>query len=219
MFITLKLLKFVKLKNVCFVILMPNLCVIFTQQKVVVIDGGHGGKDAGAVGINGIQEKVVVSDIALKILRLNRTILNNEFDIFLTKYIDTLISLSNISRLSKVLNADVFVSLHCNASSTASRGIEVYVHNNDNSNTKPSIALGLSILNESSQKLDFKKLSVKFANFQVFRETITYCPSLLIEIGFVTNADEAVYFLKSKNINATALAILLGITNYLNTGL
>ena len=59
------------------------------------------------------------------------------------------------------------------------------------------------------------KVGVKFANFQVLRETITFCPAILIELGFVTNADEADYFLKTKNIKAMALTIILGITNYL----
>jgi len=161
----------------------------------------------------------VVLNITMEILRLNKMVLDDEFDIYLTRYRDTLVSLVDRSRLSKVLNADIFMSLHCNASQTLSRGIEVYVHNSDNSNTKESIALGLSVLNESTQKLDFKNRGVKFANFQVIRETTAFCPTLLVEMGFVTDADEAYYFLKTKNIRAMALAILMGITNYLNTGL
>ncbi|MFK5983570.1 MAG: N-acetylmuramoyl-L-alanine amidase, partial [Flavobacteriaceae bacterium] len=41
-------------------ILMLQMCLVFGQKKVVVIDVGHGGKDSGAIGINGIQEKEVV---------------------------------------------------------------------------------------------------------------------------------------------------------------
>ncbi len=219
MLISLKFWKRLKLKNVCFIILLLKMCLIFSQNKVIVIDVGHGGKDTGAIGINGIKEKGVVLDIALEILRLNRTILNNEFDIFLTRYKDTLISLSDRSRLTKTLNGDVFVSLHCNASSTYSKGIEVYLHNSDNLNTKESISLGLAVLNESTLKLGFKKRGVKFANFQVLREASPFCPAILVETGFVTNAVEADYFLKSKNIRAMALAVLLGIINFLNTGL
>lgn len=57
MLITLKFLKCVKFKNVSFVILMLQMCLVFGQQKVVIIDVGHGGKDTGAIGINRIQEK------------------------------------------------------------------------------------------------------------------------------------------------------------------
>jgi len=49
----------------------------------------------------------------------------------------------------------------------------------------------------------------------VLRET-KICPAVLIEMGFLTNTDESDYFLKAKNIKAMALAILIGITNYLN---
>ena len=207
-----------KLQNVSFVILMLKICIIFGQKIVVVIDPGHGGKDYGAIGINGIQEKDVVLNVAKEIIRLNKTILDDEFDIYLTRYEDTLISLSDRSKLAKSLNADVFVSLHCNASQNSSKGMEVYVHNSDNSNTKESIVLGASVLNENTQKLGFKKRGVKVANFQVLRET-TFCPAALVELGFVTNVDEADYFLNPKNIKAMALAILMGITNYLNIGL
>ncbi|MDC9722246.1 MAG: N-acetylmuramoyl-L-alanine amidase [Urechidicola sp.] len=207
------------LKNVSFWILMLQMCLVFSQQKVIVIDAGHGGKDSGAIGINSIQEKDVVLNVAKEIIRLNKLIFNDELDIFLTRYKDTLISLSDRNRLAKVLNAEVFVSLHCNhAKNSKARGMEVYVHDSDGKNIKSSIGLGLSILNESIKKLGFKKRGVKFANFHVLRKSKNH-PSILVEMGFLTNGDEANYFLKSKNVKAIALSILLGITNYLNTGL
>ena len=85
-------------------------------------------------------------------------------------------------------------------------------------NTKKSINLGLSVLNESTQKLGFKKRGIKFSNFQVLRESANYA-TVLVETGFVTNIDEADYFLKPKNVKAIALAILIGVVNYLNIGL
>lgn len=204
------------LKNVSFVILMLKMCVFFGQQKVIVIDPGHGGKDSGAIGINSIQEKDVVLNVAKEILRLNICVLDSKLDIYLTRYTDTLISLSDRGKLSKPLKADVFVSLHCNTSKTTSKGMEVYVYNSEMPNTKASIALGVSVLNESTQKLGFKKRGVKFANFQVLRETALFCPAVLIEMGFVTNTDEVDYFLKPKNIKAMALAVLMGVYKYLN---
>lgn len=221
MLITLKFRKWVKPKNVSFVILVLQFCLIFGQQKVIIIDPGHGGKDTGAIGANTIQEKDVALSIAKEIIRLNKTLLNNEFDMYSTRYKDTLISLSDRSRLAKSLKADVFVSLHCNASNTSSKGMDVYVHNSNNNeeNSKKSIGMGLSILEESTLKLGFKKRGVQFANFQVLRENIAFRPSILIEMGFVTNPDEADYFLKPKNIRAMALVILIGLYNCLNTGL
>ena len=127
-----------------------------------------------------------------------------------------MISLSDRSRLAKSLNADVFVSLHCNASKTVAKGIEVYAHDSDNQYTKQSIALGFFVLDKSIQKLGFKKRGVKYANFQVLRETRTLCPAILVETGFLTDSDEADYLSAKNNRCALALAILMGITKYLD---
>ncbi len=204
-----------KLQNVIFLLLLLKSCLFFGQKKRILIDAGHGGKDSGAIGVNGILEKDVVLNIAKEIIRLNKTILDSKFDIYLTRYKDTLISLNDRTKLARILNADLFISLHCNASKFISKGMEVYVHNSDKSNTKESITLGFSVLNESSLKLGFKNRGVKFANFQVLNETITFCPTILVETGFVTNLDEADYFIKPKNMRAMALAILMGLYNYL----
>ena len=222
MLITPKLLNRSMLKNVklrlrsaqAFMILQLKICFVFGQKKVVVIDPGHGGIDSGAIGVNGSYEKDVVLNVAQEILKLNKFLFNSELDVYLTRYNDTLISLSDRSRLAKSLNADVFVSLHCNASQNTSRGMEVYVYSSDSSNSMASIALGVSFLNESTQKLGFEKRGVKFANFQVLQETTSSCPSILIEMGFMTNSDEADYFSKTRNIKAMALAVLVGIIGY-----
>lgn len=206
-------------KNVVFLLAMLKMCLLFGQnldaRKRIIIDVGHGGKDSGAIGINDIQEKDVVLNIAKEIIRLNKSILDDRMDIYLTRYCDTFIELSDRSRLAKALTADVFVSLHCNASPTDSKGIEVYVHNSEKLNTKESIALGLSVINESYSKIGFEKRGVKFADFQVLREITNFCPTILVELGFVTNKDEADYFLKPENVRAMALVILLGIYNSL----
>lgn len=69
-----------RLKNVSFVILLLKICLVFGQKKVIVIDLGHGGKDSGAIGINHVQEKDVVLNVAKEILRFNKTLFNNKFD-------------------------------------------------------------------------------------------------------------------------------------------
>ena len=120
-------------KNVSFVFLLLKMCFIFGQeigsQKIIIIDPGHGGKDSGAIGINGIQEKDIVLNIANEILKLNEKSENPQ-DIYLTRYKDTLISLSDRTKLAKALRADVFISLHCNHSNNPNaRGVEVYVAN------------------------------------------------------------------------------------------
>jgi len=215
------------LKNVSFVFLLLKMCIVFGQetaiQKRIIIDVGHGGKDSGAIGINGIQEKDVVLAIAKEICLLNKTILEGKYIVYLTRYDDVFVPLSDRSRLAKSLNTNLFVSLHCNASTNNSRGIETYTLNSfskdSEANIKESIALGMEVLREANLNLKIEDRGIKFANFQVLRETIGYCPAILVETGFLTNENEGNYFLIPEKIKAMALAILMGIENYLKTKL
>jgi N-acetylmuramoyl-L-alanine amidase len=205
--------------NVIFCMLMLQVCLVFgqagIQKKVLLIDPGHGGLDSGAVGINGILEKEIVLNIAHEILMLNRSLLNNEFDIYLTRYNDTLISLTDRARLALNLNCDLFLSIHCNAAKTGANGMEVYIHPSNTPYTGASIKLGKSILSESISNLGLDQRGAKKANFQVLRETRATCPSILIETGFITNKNEADYLNRPNNVRGMALAILLGV--YKNT--
>lgn len=203
------------LKNVSFVFLLLKMCFIFGQetvvQKRIIIDVGHGGKDSGAVGINGIQEKDVVLDIALEILRLNEK-LENPLNIYLTRYTDTLISLSDRTKLAKALDADVFISLHCNHSDNQNaRGIEVYVPKATSQYSNDATWLAFQLQAAFKRKLGFESRGVKFANFQVLRETVGYCSSALLELGFLSNGDERKYLQKSENFVVMAKVLLEGL--------
>ena len=206
------------LKNVNFVFLLLQLCIVFGQetatQKRILIDVGHGGKDSGAIGINKIQEKDVVLDIALEILSLNKQS-KTPLDIYLTRYSDTLISLSDRTKLAKVLKADVFISLHCNHSDNPNaRGIEVYVTNTISQYSKEATWLAFELQASFKRQLGFGSRGVKFANFQVLRETRDYFPAVLLELGFLSNRDENNYFSNRSNIRLSALSILLIIQKY-----
>lgn len=210
------------LKNVSFVILFLKMCFIFGQeiiiQKKIIIDVGHGGKDSGAIGVNGIQEKDVVLNIALEILRLSEES-EKPLDIYLTRYSDTLISLSDRSGLAKKINADLFLSLPCNASTNnfqrdGSLSLKYFLRDVE-PNIRKSVTLGIEILKESTKNLNFEARGIKYANFQVLREAIQYCSSILIEVDFLSNKNEESYFSNPKKIKAIALDILIGVENYL----
>tara|TARA_R110002012_G_scaffold48838_5_gene126808 strand:+ start:16389 stop:17069 length:681 start_codon:yes stop_codon:yes gene_type:complete len=200
------------LKNVSFVFLLLKMCIIFGQetaiQKRIVIDVGHGGKDSGAIGINGIQEKDVALNIANAILKLNSTA-EKPLDIYLTRYSDTLISLSDRTKLAKVLKADLFVSLHCNHSDYPNaRGIEVYVADAESKYSDDATWFAFQVQAALNKELGYESRGVKFANFQVLRETIDDFASLLLELGFLSNEDESKFVLDSDNIKSIALTIL-----------
>lgn len=97
-------------------------------RKIVVLDPGHGGHDPGAVGQKGLREKDVVLDIALKV----RKILSEDpsVEISLTRDKDVFIPLEERTAIAKKRDADLFVSVHANASTRrTARGIETYLLN------------------------------------------------------------------------------------------
>lgn len=161
-------------------------------------------------------EKDVVLDIALEILSFNQQS-ELPIDIYLTRYKDTLISLSDRSKLAKTLNPDLFVSLHCNHSDNPNaKGIEDYVGKTESLYTWESIWLAFQLQTAFEEKLSFESRGVKFANFQVLREAIEYCPAVLVEIGFLSNLDESNYVSVGQNLKVSALLLLNEIIKTMN---
>lgn len=92
----------------------------------VVIDAGHGGKDCGSIGPRGLKEKDITLDIAKKLGRLISTYLPN-VEVVYTRKSDTYVSLEKRVRIANQKQADVFLSLHINASENKSaHGFEVF---------------------------------------------------------------------------------------------
>jgi N-acetylmuramoyl-L-alanine amidase len=188
-----------------------------TKKQIIVMDPGHGGKDSGAGGINGILEKDVVLNIAKQIVELNENTFKDRFEIYLTRYKDTLISLGDRTKLAKSLNADIFISLHCNHfDSPNARGIEVYVSNSIGMYWKHSILTGYEIEKALVNNIGLESRGVKFANFQVLRETVDCFPAVLLEFGFLSNLDEANYYSVDKNLKVIALLLLNELTKISN---
>ena len=178
-----------RLKHVIWMFLLLNISLIYGQELNrplrVEIDPGHGGMDSGAVGVNGIQEKDLVLEMALRMSQLN------EFDgkpaeYFLTRYTDTLISFGDHTKLASMLKADYYISLHFNdAPNRNASGVEVFVSNQKNRYSRQSIWLG-HVLGKSLVRLTGQRnRGVKFANFQVLRDLKDVCPVVLVELGFI----------------------------------
>ncbi len=94
----------------------------------IVIDAGHGGHDSGTIGAEGIEEKDVVLDVALRLGKLLHDRLNAE--IVYTRSDDTFIPLETRTAIANKAQADLFISIHANSSSDSSaRGVETYYLN------------------------------------------------------------------------------------------
>jgi N-acetylmuramoyl-L-alanine amidase len=188
-----------------------------TQKKnpIVIIDPGHGGKDDGAKTRTGIKEKDIVLGIASKIVVLNNKLLENPLVLFLTRYKDTLISLSDRTQLAKNLKADVFISIHCNqAINRTASGTEVFIHPKSEVQAEESAYLGFIIQKGLEDALGIKNRGIKYDNFQVLRDNNSSA-SILLELGFLSQTDEAIYLSKEESQSAIALVVLQSIIKLL----
>lgn len=96
---------------------------------VVVIDAGHGGKDIGAVGVNGVKEKDVNLGIALK---LGKLIEKNIIDlkVVYTRRNDSFVELFKRGKIANENEGKLFISIHCNSTSKKNSdadGFEIYL--------------------------------------------------------------------------------------------
>ncbi|WP_067727579.1 N-acetylmuramoyl-L-alanine amidase [Oceanobacillus damuensis] len=150
------------------------------------LDPGHGGSDPGGTG-NGIYEKDIVLDIALRI----RNILLNDYEnveVQMSRTSDSSKSLDQRTDEANSWGADYYLSIHCNAFNGSAQGYEDYIHSSlsDSSQT----AAYRDILHaEISRVNELTNRGKKKANFHVLRETSM--PALLTENGFIDNTHDA----------------------------
>jgi N-acetylmuramoyl-L-alanine amidase len=97
---------------------------VFQGIKKVVIDAGHGGYDPGAMGRNGLKEKTVTLDIAKRLAVIMR---GAGVKVVMTRSIDVFVPLEQRVKIANESGADLFISVHINASRQRSlNGFEVY---------------------------------------------------------------------------------------------
>ena len=237
---------------------------LFSQEndffgfRTIVIDPGHGGKDPGSPGTG--RYKIYEKDIALDIsLKLGNYIKNNfpEIDVIYTRKKDEFVKLSKRSLIANANDADLFISIHCDAyTNESASGFSTYVmgpHKNDN-NLKIAMRENSSILMEDDFELEYagfdpnipesyialnmyqskyigyaldfaskvqnkfqesssrKNRGVKQAGFLVLSRTTM--PSVLIEVGFLTNKIEEDYLISEEGKKEVAKSIFEAFKSY-----
>lgn len=96
----------------------------------IVLDPGHGGRDPGAIGVGGIAEKDIVLALAQ---RLKSRLMAPDLDVVLTRETDVFLALEERTARANAEQADLFISIHTNASPNPSlSGVETYYLNNTN---------------------------------------------------------------------------------------
>ncbi|MGL4980468.1 MAG: N-acetylmuramoyl-L-alanine amidase family protein [Fusobacteriaceae bacterium] len=99
------------------------------KNLTIVIDSGHGGKDPGAVS-GSYREK----DIALGVAKYLEDNLKKDFNVIMTRDRDEFISLSERPKVANSKKADMFISLHVNASTSSQpKGVEVFYYSKTSS--------------------------------------------------------------------------------------
>jgi len=115
----------------------------------IVIDAGHGGHDTGTIGPNGMREKDLVLDVALKLGKSLEDRLGAE--VVYTRDDDTFIPLETRTAIANQQQADLFISIHANASDDPSaRGVETYYLNFTSSRDALEVAARENAVSETS---------------------------------------------------------------------
>ena len=115
----------------------------------IVIDAGHGGHDTGTIGPNGLMEKDLVLDVALKLGKLLEDRMGAE--VIYTRDDDTFIPLETRTAIANKEQADLFISIHANSSGDpGARGIETYYLNFTSSADALEVAARENAVSEKS---------------------------------------------------------------------
>ncbi|HIE11864.1 MAG TPA: N-acetylmuramoyl-L-alanine amidase, partial [Desulfotomaculum sp.] len=186
--------------------------------KTIVLDPGHGGSDAGAIGPTGLLEK----DFNLDVARYAAEELRRRgAEVFLTREKDEYVGLYERTAKADKWGATVFVSIHGNAWGDPREVQEKagtstwYTTNNTLDHIEKSRRLSRCLQGSLVENLGRKDLGLFTANFVVLR-TATM-PAALIEAAFVSNPEEEALMLTDWFRQATARGIVEGLERYFKT--
>ncbi|MGV3525683.1 MAG: N-acetylmuramoyl-L-alanine amidase [Candidatus Sericytochromatia bacterium] len=177
------------------------------SRALVVIDAGHGGRDAGAVGFAKNQEKIVTLAVAQY---LQRYLENDNIQAVMSRSDDREVLLQPRIDTANLRNADMFVSIHCNSmppGNTRVRGIETYYSH------PQSLPLANTLHKQLIDQLGATDRRVRHWPGLYIRHT--RMPSVLMEIGFLSSPDEEALLANPAYQRQVAKAMRDGIYTYL----
>lgn len=186
-------------------------------MKKLMLDPGHGGRDPGAIGHGGLEEKRVVLDLCEEI----RDRLRGVMQVSMTRHGDEFVELGQRATLANIDEADYFVSIHCNAAENrGARGFEVW--------TSPGKTGADPLATEIFRAMECSDPSAparkdlgdgdvdKEARFTVLVKT--EMPAVLVEVGFLTNYMDESMLGDDYELSRIAGAITEGILKHAGLG-
>ena len=190
------------------------------KNFTICIDPGHGDWDVGAISASGNYEKDIVLAIGLK---LGKLLEDNDIKVVYTRATDSLpwIDTANDSlkerlQISRISNADLFLSIHCNSSNnnTDSKGVETWYNP-----IKPESKYFSSLLQNELAYLDYtfnRGLKTYVENEELAVLELNDTVASLVELGFISNPNDENFLISEEGQNQCAQALFTAIVNYLN---
>jgi len=199
------------MKNLLTLVFIIIITSGISQKKLtLVIDPGHGGTDPGNLRSDTSfkQEKDLNLSMALQFGEYVDMYLGHEIEIIYTRQSDTFIELIDRIKVANDLNANYFISIHCNSSTKPDVfGTETHIHN---LNTKKSSELANMVEKQFRTRADRHSRGVKLKtdrryNLQVLKDS--KMPAILVETGFMTNKEEEIFLNSEKGQDLIVSAI------------
>jgi N-acetylmuramoyl-L-alanine amidase len=185
------------------------------EKRVVVVDAGHGGTDSGAV-----YGSLVEKDINLKASYYLKTELEKRgATVYLSRPTDTFVTLNDRATFSSPRRADIFISIHANATTShTANGTETYYNDQlyeGDVNPYPEESKKLAYaLQVQLDKLPTKNLGIKQNEFYVLRKNTV--PAVLVELGFIDGRYDSKYLADSNFLRQSAVYMSEGVVHYFN---
>ena len=179
------------------------------KNRIILIDPGHGGTDPGASS-KGVTEKSIV----IKVAKLVEQKLKSQgATVIMTRTGDTYPTLPARVALAKSTFSEIYVSIHVNAINNASvTGTETFYNLTSNDNGAESKILATKIHSEIVKNANMVDRRIKEADFYVNR--MVDIPSVLVELGFITNQADLNKLISDKYLEIYAQSIYNGIVDY-----
>lgn len=194
----------------------PHWGVLAPQKSLIVIDPGHGGHDMGTQSIS--KPRYQEKSLNLVTAQFVKGYLQQlGYQVYMTREDDTFVSLDKRAQLANERKPALFVSIHYNSAPSAeAQGIEVFYYQSkdDKERMVKSKRLAQAVLKNVLAYTKAKSRGVKQGNLAVIRQT--NMPAILVEGGFVTNAEELQNLKDPTYLKRLAWGVVRGIEEYMN---
>lgn len=178
------------------------------QGRIIAIDAGHGGTDPGTM--NGkTYEKNIVLSVAQKV---KQKLESAGAKVIMTRESDVYKTLAERVQIAKNNYAELFVSIHVNSASPAASGTETFYDTSKNPNGYESYLLAKAIQQQIVNNAGMNNRGIKDYDFYVIRNNNV--PSVLVELGFITNSSDYQKLISNNYQNIFAQSIYNGIVQY-----